>query len=394
MQEAVIVSAARTAIGSFTGGLSPLSAVELGAEVIKSAIARTGVEHIGVEEVIMGNVLQAGTGQNPARQAAVKAGLPLEIPSFTVNHLCGSGLSSINLAAKSVMLGETEVVVAGGMESMSNAVYVVNSKVRQGCRMGDMKLVDSMLRDGLLCAFHDYHMGITAENIAEQYGIRREEQDMAAWESQQKAVKAIENGAFAGEIVPVVVKSRQGEVNFAVDEYPRRNTTLENLAKLKPAFKKDGTVTAGNASGINDGAAAVVVMSAGKARKLGIKPLAKIRSFASAGVDPAVMGLGPIPATRRALAKAGLTLDDIDLIEANEAFAAQFLAVGKELRFEKEKVNVHGGAIALGHPIGASGARVLTSLIYAMQQRKVALGLVTLCIGGGQGVATIVEACS
>jgi acetyl-CoA C-acetyltransferase len=336
--------------------------------------------------------LQAGLGQNPARQAAIKAGVPFEVPSFTVNKVCGSGLKTVNLAAQAIIAGDADIIVAGGMESMTNAPYVLN-KARWGYRMGDAQVVDSMLRDGLTCAMNDYHMGITAENVAEKFGITREDQDQAAVESQSKAIKAIESGAFKDEIIPVIIKGKKGKADivFDTDEFPRAGTTLETLGRLKPAFKKDGTVTAGNASGINDGAAAFVIMSADKAKELGLKPLARIRSYGEGGVDPSIMGLGPIPASRKALAKSGLTVADLDLIEANEAFAAQFVAVGRELDFPKDKVNVNGGALALGHPVGASGARILVTLLYAMEKRNAKLGLATLCIGGGQGVATIIE---
>lgn len=358
---------------------------------MKEAMLRAGINAEKVDEIIFGNVLQAGLGQNPARQSAIKAGIPAETPSYTINKLCGSGLKSVNLAAQMIMLGDAEIVVAGGMESMTNAPYILESKARWGLRMGNSTIMDSMLQDGLLCAFNEYHMGITAENVAAQYDISREQQDQLAAESQQKAIQAIASGAFKEEIVPISIKTKKGEVVINTDEYPRPGITAESLRGLKPAFKKDGSVTAGNASGINDGAAAVVLMSADKAKELGIKPLARILSYGSGGVDPSIMGMGPVPATRKALAKADLTVADLDLIEANEAFAAQFLAVGKELGFDKDKVNVNGGAIALGHPIGASGARILVTLLYAMQQRKAKTGLATLCIGGGQGVATIVE---
>ena len=391
MREVVIVSAVRTAVGSFHGSLSAFPAVELGAIVVKEAVARAGIRADQVDEVILGNVLQAGLGQNPARQAAVKAGIPVETPAYTVNKVCGSGLKSVNLAAQAIMTGDAEVVVAGGMESMTNAPYLLDSKARWGLRMGNSQITDSMIQDGLWCAFYDYHMGITAENVAAAYGISREEQDRLALESQQKALQAIHNGAFTEEIVPIVVKTKEGENIFAADEYPKAGTTLAALNGLKPAFKKDGTVTAGNASGINDGAAALVLMAADKAKAEGLTPLARIRSFASAGVDPNVMGTGPVPATRKALVKAGLAVADLDLVEANEAFAAQFLAVGKELGFAKEKVNIHGGAIAIGHPIGASGARILVTLLHGMKKNNAGIGLATLCIGGGQGIATIVE---
>ncbi|WP_425059473.1 Acetyl-CoA acetyltransferase [Sporomusa carbonis] len=391
MKEVVIVSAVRTAIGNFNGSLASVPATELGALVINAAAERAGIKKEAVDEVIFGNVLQAGLGQNPARQAAIKAGIPVEVPSYTVNKVCGSGLKTVNLAAQAIMTGDADIVVAGGMESMTQAPYLLDSKARWGYRMGHSKVTDVMIHDGLWCAFNDYHMGITAENVAAKYGITREDQDQLAFESQDKAIKAIESGAFKQEIVPVTIKGRKGDTIFDTDEYPRAGTTAQALCGLKPAFKKDGSVTAGNASGINDGAAALVVMSADKAKELGIKPLARIRSFASGGVDPSIMGMGPVPATRKALAKAGLTVADLDLIEANEAFAAQFLAVGKELGFAKEKLNVNGGAIALGHPIGASGARILVTLLHAMEARDAKLGLATLCIGGGQGVATIVE---
>ncbi len=391
MREVVIASAVRTAIGSFNGSLAPLSAVELGAHIISEAAQRAGIAKDSIDEVIFGNVLQAGLGQNPARQAAIKAGLSVETPSYTINKVCGSGLKTVNLAAQAILAGDADIIVAGGMESMTNAPYLLDAKARWGYRMGNSKITDVMIQDGLWCAFNDYHMGITAENVAEKFGITRQEQDQLAAESQSKAVKAIADGVFKQEIAPVVIKGRKGDIVVDTDEYPRAGTTFETLSKLKPAFKKDGTVTAGNASGINDGAAALVIMSGDKAKELGIKPLARIRSYASGGVDPSIMGVGPVPATRKALSKAGLTINDIDLIEANEAFAAQFLAVGKELAFPQDRVNIYGGAIALGHPIGASGARILVTLLHALEQNDKKLGLATLCIGGGQGVATIVE---
>lgn len=338
----------------------------------------------------MGNVLQAGLGQNPARQAALKGGVPQAVPSFTINKVCGSGLKVANLAAQAILSGDADIVVAGGMESMSNAPYLLN-KARSGYRMGHDKLVDSMIQDGLWCAFNDYHMGITAENVAARYGITREEQDRLAAESQAKAVQAIETGAFKEEIVPVAIKTKKGEVVVDTDEYPRDATTAEKLSALKPAFKKDGTVTAGNASGINDGAAALVLMSAAKAQELGLEPLARLRSYGESGVDPEIMGIGPVPATRKALHKGGISVSDLDVIEANEAFAAQFLAIGKELSLPQDKININGGAIALGHPIGASGARILVTLIHAPRTRQGRFGLATLCIGGGQGVATVIE---
>ncbi|HEY8529363.1 MAG TPA: acetyl-CoA C-acetyltransferase [Paenibacillaceae bacterium] len=390
-REAVIVSAVRTPIGTFNGGLKDVSATRLGGIAIKAALERAGVEPGQVDEVIMGNVLQAGLGQNPARQAAVQANIPIEVPSFTVNKVCGSGLKAVHLAAQAILLGDADIVVAGGMENMSQSPYLLE-KARTGFRMGDQRLVDSMIRDGLWCAFGDCHMGITAENLCEKYGLSREELDAFAVRSQEKAAAALSKGIFKEEIVPVEVPQPKGApVVVDTDENPRPGTNLESLAKLRPAFKPDGKVTAGNASSINDGAAALVIMSAETAEKRGLKPLAVIRANASAGVDPAIMGIGPVPATRKALQKAGLSLDDLDLVEANEAFAAQSLAVLKELGLNPDIVNVNGGAIALGHPIGASGARVLVTLLHEMRRRDARYGLATLCIGGGQGVATIVE---
>lgn len=391
MREVVIASAVRTAIGKFGGSLLPLSAPELGAIVIKEALKRANVPGEKVDEVIFGNVLQAGLGQNPARQASIKAGLPIEVPAFTVNKVCGSGLKCVELAAQSILAGDNDIVVAGGMESMSNAPFVTSGKARWGLRMGDSKLVDVMIKDGLWDAFNNYHMGITSENVAEKFGVTREDQDEVSARSQQRAIAAIKSGAFKDEIVPVTIKTKKGETVFDTDEFPREGTTTEILAKLRPAFKQGGTVTAGNASGLNDGAAALVIMSAEKAQELGIKPMAKILSYASAGVDPAIMGIGPIPASRKALSKAGLEVKDLDLIEANEAFAAQFVEVGRELSFDPDKVNVNGGAIALGHPIGASGARILVTLLYALKNRDKKLGLATLCIGGGMGTSAVVE---
>ena len=391
MREVVIASAVRTAIGKFGGSLLPLSAPELGAIVIKEALKRANVPGEKVDEVIFGNVLQAGLGQNPARQASIKAGLPIEVPAFTVNKVCGSGLKCVELAAQSILAGDNDIVVAGGMESMSNAPFVTSGKARWGLRMGDSKLVDVMIKDGLWDAFNNYHMGITSENVAEKFGVTREDQDEVSARSQQRAIAAIKSGAFKDEIVPVTIKTKKGETVFDTDEFPREGTTTEILAKLRPAFKQGGTVTAGNASGLNDGAAALVIMSAEKAQELGIKPMAKILSYASAGVDPAIMGSGPIPASRKALSKAGLEVKDLDLIEANEAFAAQFVEVGRELNFDPDKVNVNGGAIALGHPIGASGARILVTLLYALKNRDKKLGLATLCIGGGMGTSAVVE---
>jgi len=389
LQDAVIVSAVRTAIGTYGGGLAEVPAVKLGEICIRAALDRADLKPNQVEEVIMGNVLQAGLGQDPARQSAVNAGLPVDVPALTINKVCGSGLKAVALAAQAIKLGDAETIVAGGMESMSRAPYVVE-KARFGYRMGDGTLVDVMIRDGLWDAFNQVHMGITAENICSDCKLTREELDEFSLQSQQKALRAMASGAFRDEIVPVEVPGRKGPTLFDTDQQPRE-TTAEGLAKLRPAFQQGGMVTAGNSSGLNDGGAAVVVMSAQKAQQLGLKPLARIRSYASAGVDPRVMGLGPIPSSRRALEKAGLQIGDIDLIEANEAFAAQSVAVGKELGFDRSRLNVNGGAIALGHPIGASGARILVTLLYEMQRRNAHYGLATLCIGGGQGVAMIVE---
>ena len=391
MENVVIVSATRTPVGSFNGSLASVSTIDLGKIVITEALKRAGVDGTHVDEVIMGNVLQAGLGQNPARQAALNAGLADSIPAFTVNKVCGSGLKTVALAAQAIAAGDAEIIVAGGMENMSRAPFLLDSKARWGYRMGNQQIIDTMVHDGLTCATNHYHMGITAENIAEKYQISRQEQDELALRSQQLAAKAVADGVFDAEIVPVTIKTRKGDIEFARDEYPRAETTAEALAKLKPAFNKEGTVTAGNSSGINDGAAAVVVMTESKAKALGLKPLAKIRSYASGGVSPALMGMGPVPATQKALQKANLSLSDIDLIEANEAFAAQFLGVGRELKFDMDKTNIHGGAIALGHPIGASGTRILVSLLYGLQSQNKSLGLATLCIGGGQGIAMIVE---
>ncbi|MGI1690287.1 acetyl-CoA C-acetyltransferase [Thermoanaerobacter uzonensis] len=391
MREVVIVSSVRTAIGKFGGTLASIPVVDLGAIVIKEALKRANIAPEQVDEVLMGNVLQAGLGQNPARQSAVKAGIPVEITSATINMVCGSGLRTVAMASQAIMTGDAEIVVAGGMENMSRAPYLLN-EARFGYKMNDGKIVDSMVYDGLTDVFNQYHMGITAENVAERYGITREEQDEFALRSQKLAEAAITSGRFNDEIVPVLIPQKKGDpIEFKIDEHYRPDTTLEVLSKLKPAFKPDGTVTAGNASGINDGAAALVVMSKEKAKKLGITPLATIKSYAYAGVDPSVMGLGPIYSTRKALDKAGLKIEDIDLIEANEAFAAQALAVAKELNFDMDKVNVNGGAIALGHPIGASGARILVTLLYEMRKRGSHLGLATLCIGGGMGISMIVE---
>lgn len=390
MNKAVIVSACRTPVGSFGGGLKDVSAREMGALVIAEALKRAGIKPDMVDEVIFGCVLQGGLGQNISRQCSLDAGVPVDVPTFTVNKVCGSGLKTVELAAQAIKAGDADIVVAGGTESMSGAFFAMD-KARWGYRMGEGKVIDMMIKDGLWDAFNNCHMGITAENINDQWGNTREEQDELALRSQQRATAAINEGRFKDEIVPVVVKTRKGETVFDTDEFVRPNTTMEGLAKLKGAFKKDGSVTAGNASGINDGAAAVVVMSEKKANELGIKPLAAVLSYASAGVDPKIMGMGPWPSSLKALEKAGLSLDDIDLIEANEAFAAQSVAVAKELKFDINKVNVNGGAIALGHPIGASGARILVTLLYEMQRRNAQKGLATLCIGGGMGTALVVE---
>jgi acetyl-CoA C-acetyltransferase len=391
MKRIVIASATRTAVGSFAGALAAVPAPELGAVVIAEALRRAGVAPTEVDEVIMGIILQAGLAQGPARQAAIKAGIPVEVPATTVNKLCGSGLKTVTMAAQAIANGDADIVVAGGMENMSAAPYLMPA-ARNGARMGNTTLVDSMVHDALTDAFNNYPMGITAENLAAKYEISRQEQDEFAAASQQKAAKAQAEGRFVDEIVPVMIPQKKGDpVAVDRDEYIRQGTTAEKLGLLKPAFKKDGTVTAGNASGINDGAAALVLMSEETAKARGIKPLATLVSFASAGVDPSIMGIGPAPATRKALAKAGLTLNDIDLIEANEAFAAQSLAVGKELGWDASKVNVNGGAIALGHPVGASGARILVTLLHEMQKRDAKRGLATLCIGGGMGIAAIVE---
>ena len=395
MKEVVIVGAKRTAIGSYGGSLKNVPAKELGAIAIKGAIEQAGIKPEDVEEVIMGDVLQGGLGQNVARQMSLGAGLPIETPAMTINKVCGSGLRAVELAAQIIKAGDADIIVAGGAENMSMSGYVLPN-MRWGARMFNTPAVDMMVNDGLWDVYNNYHMGITAENVAEQYGLTREELDAFALASQNKAEAAIKAGKFKDEIVPVTIPQRKGDpIVFDTDEFPRFGATAEALAKLKPAFKKDGgVVTAGNASGINDSGAAVVVMSADKAEELGLKPLAKIVSYASAGVDPKVMGLGPIPASRKAMDKAGLTIDDLDLYEANEAFAAQSVAVGKDLKFDPEKLNVNGGAIALGHPIGASGCRILITLIYEMMKRPEAKkGLATLCIGGGMGTAVIVEKC-
>lgn len=387
----VIVSAARTPVGNFNGSLAQLSALELGVIAAREAISRAGIEPVNINESIVGNILSAGLGQNPARQISIKAGIPETSPAMTINKLCGSGLRAVSLAAQFIMLGDAEVILAGGTESMTNAPYLL-SKARNGYRMGHGQIIDSMISDGLTDAFNQYHMGITAENIAEQWGISRREQDEFALNSQHKAERAQASGRFDDEIVPIEIPQRKGDpLIFKTDEFVRKGLTAEQLELLKPAFKKDGTVTAGNASGINDGAAMLVVMSEKRAEELGITPLVKIVSYGNAALDPKIMGYGPVPATRAALKKAKMEVSDIDLIEANEAFAAQSIAVIRDLKLNPEKVNVNGGAIALGHPIGASGARILTTLIYEMKKRNAATGLATLCIGGGQGTALIIE---
>jgi len=392
MEDVVIVDAARTAIGKFEGTLAAIPASSLGARVIAALLERNGLEPAQVDEVILGQVLTAGVGQNPARQAAIAAGLPVEVPAMTVNKVCGSGMKAVHLAVQAIRCGDADLIVAGGQENMNLAPHLLRGS-RTGMRMGDWPLVDSMIHDGLWDIFNDYHMGCTAENLADRYTISREEQDAFAAASQQKAEAAQKADRFADEIVPVEIPRRkQDPLVFAVDEFPRHGTTSETLAALRPAFRKDnGTVTPGNASGINDGAAALIVASASRARELGLEPLARLVAYGNAGVDPAVMGTGPIPATRRCLVRAGWQVQDLDLIEANEAFAAQAIAVNRELGWDTDRVNVNGGAIALGHPIGASGARILVTLLHEMRRRDVHNGLATLCIGGGQGVATAVE---
>ncbi|WP_026476992.1 acetyl-CoA C-acetyltransferase [Alkaliphilus transvaalensis] len=391
MKEIVIASAVRTPIGNYGGALASVSAVDLGALAIKEALNRANVKPELVDEVYMGCILQAGLGQGVARQASIKAGIPSGVPATTINMLCGSGLRTVSLAAQTIIAGDNDIVVVGGTENMSQAPYLL-PKARWGVRMGHDKLIDSMIHDALTDAFHDYHMGMTAENLVEKYGLTREEQDQFASESQNKAERAMAEGKFKEEIIPVTIPQRKGDpIVVDTDEFPKAGVTAEKLGKLKPAFKKDGSVTAANASGINDGAAALVIMTKEKADELGIKPLATIASYANAGVEPSIMGIGPVPATQKALQKANLTLEDIDLIEANEAFAAQALAVGRELNWIADKVNVNGGAIALGHPVGASGARILVTLLHEMKRRESVYGLATLCIGGGMGTAVIVK---
>ena len=391
MKNVVIASAVRTPVGSFGGVLKPLSGIDLGVVAAKEAIKRAGIDPAKIDEVILGNVLQAGLGQNPARQVAINAGIPKEVPAMTINKVCGSGLRAVSLAAQLIKAGDAEIVLAGGTESMTNSPYVL-PKMRYGARMGDTSAVDVMIKDGLTDAFNGYHMGITAENINDQWNQTREQQDQFAVSSQNKAEAAQKAGKFDEEIVGVEIKDKKGNVTVIdKDEYIKYGQTMDTLGKLKPAFKKDGSVTAGNASGINDGAACLIVMSEDKAKELGIEPLAKKVSYASAGVDPSIMGIGPVPASTKALEKAGLKIEDIDLVEANEAFAAQSCAVVKDLGLDPAKTNVNGGAIAIGHPIGASGARILTTLLYEMKRSGKKKGLATLCIGGGQGTALIVE---
>jgi len=391
MKEVVLISAARTAIGSFGGSLSNFSAVELGVFAAKEAINRAGINPAEIDETIVGNILSAGEGQNIARQISLNSGIPETSPALTINKLCGSGLRAVSMAAQFIMLGDADIILAGGTESMSNAPYLLK-KARFGYKMGHNEIVDSMISDGLTDAFNNYHMGITAENIAEQWEISRKEQDEFALNSQLKTEKAIKNGKFKDEIVPIEIPQRKGSpIIFETDEFPKMGLNIEKLTKLRPAFKKEGTVTAGNASGINDGAAMLIVMSKDKADELGLKPMARIISYANAALDPKIMGYGPVPATKAALLKAKLEIEDIDLIEANEAFAAQSIAVTKDLNLDPAKVNVNGGAIALGHPIGASGARILTTLLYEMKKTDAKKGLATLCIGGGQGTSLIVE---
>lgn len=390
MNDVVIVAAGRTAVGKFGGQLAKTPATALGAHVIRHLLARVGVDERTIDEVIMGQVLAAGCGQNPARQAAIRAGLPDMIPAYTINKVCGSGLKAVHLAAQSIRCGDAQIVIAGGQENMSAAPHVLND-LRDGIRMGDAQLVDTMIVDGLRDAYNHYHMGMTAENIAEKFAISRIEQDEFALASQQKAEAAQKNGRFGAEIIPIELHTKKGNVIVDIDEHPRHGTMLESLTELKPAFSENGTVTAGNASGINDGAAAVMLMSSRKADELGLQPLARIRAYSSAGVDPAFMGIGPVPAAHLCLKKAGWTHQDVDLMEINEAFAAQAIAVNREMGWDTQKINVNGGAIALGHPIGASGCRILVTLIHEMIRRDVRHGLASLCIGGGMGVALAIE---
>jgi acetyl-CoA C-acetyltransferase len=390
MDDVVIVAALRTPVGKFGGALAKIPAADLGAQVIKALLAKTGIKPEQVSEVILGQVLTAGCGQNPARQASIKAGLPDMIPSMTIGKVCGSGLKATHLAAQAIKCGDAEIVIAGGQENMSASAHVLLGS-RDGFRMGDAKLIDSMIIDGLWDVYNKYHMGTTAENVAAKYGISRQEQDAFAAASQQKAEAAQKAGRFKDEIVPIEIPSKKGTTVFDTDEYPKHGTTAESLAGLKPAFSKEGSVTAGNASGLNDGAAAVVMMSASKAKELGLKPLARIKAYSSAGIDPKIMGMGPVPASKLCLSKAGWSIRDLDLMEINEAFAAQAIAVNRQMEWDTSKINVNGGAIALGHPIGASGCRVLVTLLHEMIKRDAKKGLASLCIGGGMGVALAVE---
>jgi acetyl-CoA C-acetyltransferase len=390
MEDVVIVAAGRTAIGKFGGTLAKIPATELGAQVIKHLVAKTGIDPAAISEVIMGQVLTAGAGQNPARQAVIKAGLPDSIPASTLNVVCGSGLRATHLAAQAIQCGDAQIVIAGGQENMSASPHVLNGS-RDGFRMGDAKLTDTMIVDGLWDAYNQYHMGVTAENVARKFEISRAEQDEFALASQNKAEAAMKAGKFKDEIIPIDIPSKKGPTVFDTDEYPKHGATLEGLASLRPAFNKEGSVTAGNASGLNDGAAAVIMMSATKAQQLGLTPIARIKAYSLAGLDPTIMGMGPVPAARKCLEKAGWTHEDVDLMEINEAFAAQAVAVNKQMGWDTSKINVNGGAIALGHPIGASGARVLVTLLHEMQRRDAKRGLASLCIGGGMGVALAVE---
>ena len=390
MEDVVIVAAGRTAVGKFGGSLAKIPATELGAQVIRQLLAKTGIDPAAVSEVIMGQVLTAGAGQNPARQAVIKGGLPDMVPGMTINAVCGSGLKATHLAAQAIMCGDAQIVIAGGQENMSASPHVLNGS-RDGFRMGDAKLVDTMIVDGLWDVYNQYHMGVTAENVARKYDVSRAEQDEFALQSQLKAEAAQKEGKFKDEILPIELPSKKGATIFDTDEYPKHGSTLEALSGLRPAFNKEGSVTAGNASGLNDGAAAVIMMSASKAKELGLTPLARIKAYASAGLDPSIMGMGPVSATRLCLQKAGWTHEDVDLMEINEAFAAQAIAVNKEMGWDTSKINVNGGAIALGHPIGASGCRVLVTLLHEMARRDAKRGLASLCIGGGMGVALAVE---
>ena len=390
MEDVVIVAAGRTPVGKFGGSLAKIPAAELGAHVIRQLLAKTGIDPASVSEVILGQVLTAGVGQNPARQAALKGGLPDMVPAYTINKVCGSGLKATHLATQAIRCGDAQIVIAGGQENMSASPHVLPNS-RDGFRMGDTKLVDTMIVDGLWDVYNQYHMGVTAENVARKYDISRAEQDEFALQSQLKAEAAVKEGRFKDEIIPVEIPSKKGTVVFDTDEYPKHGSTLEALSSLRPAFNKEGTVTAGNASGINDGAAAVIMMSASKARELGLTPLARIKAYSSAGLDPSIMGMGPVSASRLCLQKAGWTHEDVDLMEINEAFAAQAIAVNKEMGWDTSKINVNGGAIALGHPIGASGARVLVTLLHEMARRDAKRGLASPCIGGGMGVALAVE---